>query len=903
MNAEKKASSRVDGGSGLKSGSGMVNGSRMTAFGTFVSSHPRGVIFVIVIISLVMMVFATKVEMDTGMTTFTPDSEEFIAQSKVNEKYGNTELVMVGVEAKEGSVITRDIMVKTLEFIKTVQENPRVSRTIIEPRDQAFLSVPSILADYSIALDTGQPVTGVTMDDRIGAISNRSDEDLMGLLEAFLQDPTVPEIQKGYVRLMLSEDPDRGLVIDGYIVVIVLDGSRSEAALGDAERQIDVLGKNIGPGISLHTYGEQMMMDVMHDVEKTSLLFGVAFVVIILILLLNFRTIGEMLISIMGLGLATLWAIGFLGMVGWKLDILSSVVPILIIGIGVDFSIHTLMNYREKFIEGKGDLRRITALSIGMIGAALGLATLTDAVGFSTNVSSRIPAVQHFGIMASVGIVSAFIVTITLSPAVKMLIDERRAVKGFEPVFMKRVRGRIPGPGGEPRPGSDGSGTGGSGKVPGSQGFGMIGGLFKTVSRPAVPIVIIVLFSVFSIYGATQLRSDYTFTDDLPNDSDVKASAIYLSDNFDLNTDFAIILVEGDVLDPTQYRSTIDSMANIRDDKYVVHGQDGPHVEWFGSYLKLLADSMMDPNLTAQYHALDNDSDGVFDEGVTKQEMSTLMGTVYMLDIGSHYYIHQDPETEEFDGLVIRVFADLNDYADGLQLKEELEEDFAPLEATADEVTITGNPVIFSKLERDIQRTSLTSTLYCIIAASIILELVFFYLTRSMTLGIIVSIPIFLVVVWVFGIMYIMGLPLNMMTAMTGALTIGLGIDYTIHIAYRWLWEHNLGRSLREIHENTIKHTGRNVFTSAVTTASAFGVLVFMNTDSFVQFGFVLASAIMISFIASIVILPIFLGGWTLFQKGAERQDAVPATTSCVEHPLHSGPANGTHSQSGSGGP
>jgi predicted RND superfamily exporter protein len=113
--------------------------------------------------------------------------------------------------------------------------------------------------------------------------------------------------------------------------------------------------------------------------------------------------------------------------------------------------------------------------------------------------------------------------------------------------------------------------------------------------------------------------------------------------------------------------------------------------------------------------------------------------------------------------------------------------------------------------------------------------------------------------------MYISDLPLNMMTAMTGALTIGLGIDYTIHIAHRWLWEYDRGKSLQDIHRNTIAHTGRDLLASAVTTATAFGILMFLNAESYFVFGFVIALAVTTSFIASVVVLPIFLGVWTRY--------------------------------------
>lgn len=840
---------------------GQVNdsGSMLLKLGEGVGERPVTVISIIAVISIIMLIFSGAVESDTSMETFTPDSDDMKAYEKINDEYGNTEIVMVGIESKEGPILTTGNMVDTLSFTKSLFDDPVINDTILEPKDLSVISVPTLLAHYSIMLRSNGSIGNVTIDALINEISNRSDSELRVLLKSYLDDPAVPEMYKNYMTLLLPKDLDDTLNADEYLVLIMLDRSLSESKLGDAEQRINDKGGEIGRNLTGYTYGYQFMMDTMTDMSKQiGVLFVISFIIIFVILLANFRTAGEAVLSFISLSLAVIWAYGFLGIVGWKADFIVSIVPILIIGIGVDFSIHSLMSYREKYRTNRKNLKKAVVLSIGLIGTALGLATLTTAIGFGTNVSSSIPSVRHFGIMAGVGILSAFILNVTFVPAAKMVIDRRRLSRKMEPFFM-RYENSSSGKGSvEPEKQKKGSTKS---KRPGVSSL-----LFSSVRKPVLPLIIIVLFSLFSFYGTINLKSGYDMTGELPNDSDAKIAVDHLGDNFDLNTEFALVLIEGDVLEPLFYERTLRTVENMNDDEYVLNNQGRARVEWLGSYMKLYADSMVDMDFTTTYYSIDVNRDGNLDSGFDQDIFRTIVDRMFELDLTSHYFLHKNTDSGEYDGIVLRVYSDTENFKYGLNLQKELDDDVHPLKEMAINIQITGDPIILGHLIKDIEETALYSTLYCVIAALIILTIYFYVAKRSLSFGLLVSLPIFMVVLWIFGAMYIADLPLNMMTATTGALTIGLGVDYTIHIAHRWLWEYEQGRDIRSIHKNTMSRTGRDLFASAVTTATAFGILMFLNAESYFVFGFVLALAIITSFIAAVLVLPIFLGIWTRYR-------------------------------------
>jgi hypothetical protein len=103
-------------------------------------------------------------------------------------------MVLVAVQAKQGSILEQDKMIETLQFIKRLYEDPQVNKTILEPKNQAVMSIPSFIAHYSIMLNTQQPVRDITIEDEIEEISNKSDEEIKQLLNMYLQDPNVPQM-------------------------------------------------------------------------------------------------------------------------------------------------------------------------------------------------------------------------------------------------------------------------------------------------------------------------------------------------------------------------------------------------------------------------------------------------------------------------------------------------------------------------------------------------------------------------------------------------------------------------------------------------------------------------------------------------------------------------------------
>src|SRR5690606_11980346 len=147
------------------------------------------------------------------------------------------------------------------------------------------------------------------------------------------------------------------------------------------------------------------------------------------------RTFVDMLITL----LTILMAIGMMQGTGVLFEkagiidafsVVTQVVPILLIGLGVDYGIHLISRYREELGEGHG-VDEAMGISIGTSGVALILATLTTVIGFLTNITNPVPALKDFGILAAVGIVYSFLLMMLFVP--NSSETSRRASSAFSP--------------------------------------------------------------------------------------------------------------------------------------------------------------------------------------------------------------------------------------------------------------------------------------------------------------------------------------------------------------------------------------------------------------------------------------------------------------------------------------
>lgn len=134
-----------------------------------------------------------------------------------------------------------------------------------------------------------------------------------------------------------------------------------------------------------------------------------------------------------------------------------------------------------------------------------------------------------------------------------------------------------------------------------------------------------------------------------------------------------------------------------------------------------------------------------------------------------------------------------------------------------------------------------------------------FFILRSIKLGLISLIPNIFPFVFNFGIMGILGIPLNTATALIGAVAIGIAVDDTIHFMIEFRRRSDSGLKINDAAKATIKLKGRAIVTSSIILCCGFGVLGCSSFVPTIYFGVLCASIMVSAVIGDLLLLPIIL--------------------------------------------
>ncbi len=141
-----------------------------------------------------------------------------------------------------------------------------------------------------------------------------------------------------------------------------------------------------------------------------------------LIIFLFFRSFKVMLFCMLVVGIAVIWAIGIQGIFGYKITILTGMIPPLIIVIGIPNSVFLLNKYHQEYRKHKNKIKALQRV-IRKIGNATFLTNLTTASGFATFIFTSSKILVEFGVIAAINIMIVFVLSILLIPIIFSFLD------------------------------------------------------------------------------------------------------------------------------------------------------------------------------------------------------------------------------------------------------------------------------------------------------------------------------------------------------------------------------------------------------------------------------------------------------------------------------------------------
>jgi uncharacterized protein len=813
------------------------------ALSRLIQRRPGVVVAVAVVLTLAIGSLAPQAEMEDGVAV---DNELSAALDRIDDTFGDPQAVaQIVVTTTDGDDVRSADGLRLSLAVQDAIADSELADTLVSGGDQP--PVASYLAGAEMGLEQAGLDPDEVGDDEVRALQDQALEQLppevAGLFEGLVGEDDPPSAG----LILVFQDAD-GLDEDG---VTALQGQLADV----------VATADVPEGFEVETFSFGLLLGGTDIGPEIGRLFGTALLIILLVLAVVYRVkpeagqrarIGRRTAADVGLtlavivfavvwmqGLGVLLGPGYLGLIG-AFSPQTQIVPILIIGLGVDFAIHLLARYRTQLGSGD-DPDAALATSSRTVGLTLLLCTAATAIGFLTNLASPVDFLATLGVLAAIGITAAFVLTVTFLPAVRLLLDRRAARLGRLPAAslasqssqtLPRVMGRS---------------------------------AWLAERAPVPTLVVAVLLAGLGGYGFTQLTSEFELTDFVPQDEPLLDTFAVIQDRFgggfEESTD---VLLTGDLTRPEVHDALVTAIADAGelDDVETLGGEPDAT-----SIVSVLGQAVGDDDLGPELLDL-----GV-QEDLTVTDDADVTAIYELLldrtdDAEEVVALGEGAEGQDLARVTLRTSAAQEGAA---PLAAGLNEVFAPVSERDVDVVPTSQEIVQAGIGEDIEDSQITSLVIALGAAMLLLVAFYGLTSRRPVIGVLTVLPVGLVLALTFGAMALAGIPLNPVTATLAALSIGIGVPFTIHVTSRFLEERERGTVAGEgALRRTVAQTGGALAGSALTTAIGFGILVTSTLRPFEQLGYVIVFAIVSSLIAAVLVLPSLLALW-------DRRDAARA--------------------------
>ena len=640
-----------------------------------------------------------------------------------------------------------------------------------------------------------------------------------------------------------AEDHHEVIGTAGPVIISFVITTESEkhggASLGVVQQNVDNWAVDLQLKIeetgdsasTVFSYSQLLLGQNENLGRELGILNSVSLLILGTILWLSFRSkrdTGYVLgLTVFGIG-ATYGTAGILTLAGVPMTFNGAMnsIPVLLLAIGVDYGLHVVKRVREEYRlastsrEGvlsvkdlEKDLRKAAVLrGTKYTSIALLIAIFTDMVGFLSFRLSSQSFLVVFGTVIAIGLFYIYLFSVTALPALISLIPPKdlsieRTVK-IEENRMTRWVGDL-------------------------------------TMRPVTVVVVAVLLSLPALYGVQQLEVGFDTRDNFDDSVPVVADYLLISDVFQSSPSPLYVVLDGEVISE-EGRMMVDSAIQILkiDDRVTQVTTD----LWSVLESGRSSNSMLDQHMNGIESGA-NDS--------WRELEYWLLQTDEGRDLSSGILSSSGNQT------VISFQASTLDWSATSEFESELSSSLSNEAENTDFILrVSGRSLILAQITSDVADAATLST--TIVAGVILVMLLTIQTGRTGSVlkgvkrGFVSWLPLMAVVAWVYGIMGFTGFQLNSQTVTIGALTLGLGVDYAIHIATRLEEEamHDPSAGPAAWTSRSIATTGRAMCAAAVTTAGGFSVLNLSSLVPLQLFGQAFVVAITLALMSSLLLLP-----------------------------------------------
>jgi predicted RND superfamily exporter protein len=582
----------------------------------------------------------------------------------------------------------------------------------------------------------------------------------------------------------------------------------------------DVINR-YGENAKIHLGGIPMIADDMMSYIKSDIaVFGIGvFIFIIFTLWLIFRNIKWVLMPLLGCATSVIIMVGLLGLIGWKVTVISSNFIALMLILNMAMNIHVTV----RFLQLKKEFPQLTKEEAVLEASKKMMlpilyTVLTTICAFLSLVFSGIKPIIDFGWMMTMGLIISLFVTFLLLPSLLNIFstDDEINVKDTEKSLITT----------------------------------MLGSFTKKNKILIFGSTLIII--VFSIVGIAKLEVENSFINYFDKETEIYKGMKKIDDELGGTTPLNIILKF-----PTKEKESNE------DDEFSEWEEEGNNDEdkakyWFtrdkmDKIIKVhdYLDSLPEIGKVLSFGSILRVAEDLNNKELQSLEIAVLYSKI--------------PEEIKKEIVTPYISVDKDEARISVRIKDSLEslrrndlinkintEINTKLNLEKDEYKLAGVLILFNNLLQSLFKSQIL-TLGIVMLGIFLMFLILF---RNVVISFIGVVPNFIAAFFILGIIGLLGIPLDMMTITIAAITIGIAVDNSIHYIYRFKEEfkkiNNYNKTLDRCHGTV----GIAILNTSITIIFGFSILVLSNFIPTIYFGVFTGIAMMLAMISVLTLLP-----------------------------------------------
>lgn len=726
------------------------------------------IISVVLVLTVIFGYQLKNIEIDADVINSLPDDDTTaVLYTDIGNKYGGNTMGMVIIQADNifDTKVLEDIkqVTDTVKYIEGISTVTSLTDVIDIKGSDWGIEIGKLVDEYDL------PSTQAQLDSLKHRVMSK-------------------EMYKGNI---VSEDGTSTLVM-----FTLLDDADKQAVAKEVKQKITKL--NLSEKISFG--GIPMMMDDVSNLMLVDMrnLIPITFIVIMLVLLLSFRTARGVILPLLTASISAVWTLGLMQILGFQLNLVSINVPVILLAVGSAYTIHVINRvneYKEK------DRKKALIKALTYIITPVLLSGVTTVFGFMSFIfGAYLTMIRDFGMFTSIGVSFALLISIVFVPALVSAFSMFKSQKALKEQ------------------------TKSENTIMGKMLLTPFSNII--VKHPKYITAVWIAVMAISIWGIFNIKTSINMTEYFQEGDPTRVTENIMQKKFGGSLP-AFVVFKGDIQNPDVLKTMIKTE----------------------NYMKKF------PKITSTQSVADliEEMNDVMGEGKRIPDEQDKIEQLWFLLDGQD--VMSQLVTDDLnEGIIQSKFASAD--------SEDMEEFVAYMneyikETSTDDcqILLTGMPSVYVKLNNSLIQSQFSSLIIAILLVIFVVSLIL----RSFSKGIYAAIPIVATIIILFGFMGVAGIALDIATVLVASVALGMGIDYSIHIITHFSKKFDEVKNINEAIKDSIMISGKAIIINIVSVSAGFLVLTFSHIVPIQNFGLLVALSMVGAGVGALTLLPVIL--------------------------------------------